>query len=115
MASWELGARTLFGYHTANLVEAAATLSTEVHLHSTTEETTEAIRQFIAGARSLTDQRPTCIVGGQIESSLGGRIQPVIARSSASRSDGFMKPRRLRGRSLRLRAITSSSASLSTN
>jgi hypothetical protein len=44
MASWELGARTLFGYHTANLVEAAATLSTEVHLHSTTEETTEAIR-----------------------------------------------------------------------
>ena len=33
------------------------------------------------------------------------RVQAVIARSSASFSDGFMNPRVLRGRLLRLRAM----------
>jgi coenzyme F420 hydrogenase subunit beta len=43
---------------------------------------------------------------------LGRRSQSVIARSSASRSDGFMKPSRLPGR-LRLWAMASRSASVS--
>ena len=39
------------------------------------------------------------------------RVQPVGATSSASRSDGFMHPRVLRGRLLRLWAMASRSAS----
>ncbi len=42
-------ARTLFVDDTAGHVDAAATLGMHVHLHSTTDETIEAIRQFVAG------------------------------------------------------------------
>src|SRR4029450_577886 len=41
---------------------------------------------------------------------LGGRVQPVCARNSASLSDGVMYPRVLRGRLLRLRAMRARSA-----
>ena len=41
------------------------------------------------------------------------RIQAVDAMNSANRSDGFMNPSRLRGRSLRLRATASRSARVS--
>ena len=42
----------------------------------------------------------------------GGRIQAVSARSSASRSDGLISPRDLRGRLLRLRAKRARSSAL---
>jgi hypothetical protein len=42
-----------------------------------------------------------------------GRLQAVDAMNSANRSDGFMDPRRFRGRSLRLRANASMSDRLS--
>ena len=45
----------------------------------------------------------------------GGRIQPVSARSSASFSDGFINPRVLRGRLLRLRAKRARSSALWTD
>lgn len=42
-------ARTMFIDDTVGHVDAAATLGMHVHLHSTTEETIEAIRRFVAG------------------------------------------------------------------
>ena len=43
----------------------------------------------------------------------GGRVQAVIAKSSASRSDGFMNSSLLRGRLFMLRAMASRSSSVS--
>ena len=54
----------------------------------------------------------TCMLS-HFASLIARRIQAVDARNSANRSDGFMNPRRLRGRSLRLWAMASRSARVS--
>jgi transcriptional regulator with XRE-family HTH domain len=89
----------------------------------------QAITVLTGGARDLPDRQRTLrhaltwsydLLGReeqalfrQLSTFAGGwtrRIQAVCARSSASFSDGFMNPRVLRGRSLRLAAMRARSA-----